>query len=103
MFNKNVVVLYYLKNTYFVNFGEDVGSSHFSSKDRYFVKNSKEDSYFGNECLLWYFQPKTIKLLLGKGFKVSIFKDTILSSGQIIWQSTNSADGDRVAAATKLA
>jgi len=51
MFNKNVVVLYYLEDIYFVNFCKNLPSSPFSSKDRYFVNFSKEDSYFGNKFL----------------------------------------------------
>lgn len=85
----NVVVLYYLKDIYFVNFGKNVGSGRFSRKDRYFVKIPKEDSYFGNKSLVDYFEAKIVKPLLGKGFKVNNLKDINLSSGHLIWQSTS--------------
>ncbi len=86
----NVVVLYYIKDIYFVNFGKNSGSGRFSRGDRYFGKITKEDRYFGNKFLVGYFEAKIVKPLLSKGFKVNIFKDIILSSGHLIWQSTYS-------------
>lgn len=73
---------------YFVNFYKNVGSQRFLRKDRYFVKTSKEDRYFGNKPLVAYFQPRIVKPLSNKGFKLNIFVDINLSSGHLIWQST---------------
>jgi hypothetical protein len=86
----NVVVLYYFKDIYFVNFGKNSGSGRFSREDRYFVKISKEDNYFGNKSLVAYFEVKIVKSLLGKDFMPNILKDINLSSGHLIWQTTTS-------------
>ncbi|BAY94943.1 hypothetical protein FDUTEX481_06017 [Tolypothrix sp. PCC 7601] len=88
MFNTNVVVLYYLKDIYFVNFGKNIGWEYFSREDKYCVKIPREDSYFGNKSLVGYLEVKIVKPLLNKGFKLNIFKDINLSSGHLIWQST---------------